>query len=1728
MQDGSVARFPLLSLLVVSIVLSLNLSLAAQSSELAGPLSVRPQDRVTSYISDAQRVALAGNRHPLALPANEIGAAAPNMRMDRMVLSLRPSAAQQSALEALIQAQHDPDSPYYHQWLTPETYAERFGVSENDVQQVSNWLRLHGMTVDEVAPGRNAIVFSGTAAQVEETFQTPIKMYQVRGQLHYANAADPQIPQALAEVVNGPAALHDFHSAPAHTGLVPAYTAGNGAHFLTPADWVTIYDVGPLYSQGLDGTGQSIAVLGRADITLTDIETFRKNVGLPAKDPQVIVNGADPGYPGCADEMESTMDVELAGAIAKNATIKFVTSKSGTTDGIELSAQYAVNNNVAPIITVSYGECEAALGNAGNTAWNAVWQQAASQGQSVFVSSMDDGAAGCDDPDDTIATQGQAVSGMCSTPYNTCVGGTMFNDAYNPGTYWSATNGGGMSSALSYIPEVAWNESGPNISGGLWASGGGVSTLYAKPVWQAAPGVPADGQRDIPDVALTAAINDANVVEFQGSQFYGSGTSAATPAMASIIALVLQNGNGAPLGNINPVLYGLAAEQYSSSGAAVFHDITSGNNSVPGVTGFSAGAGYDLVTGLGSVDAQVLVNHWNDSSSSSNFQLSGAKSALSLAAGATGTVAFTVGVSGGFSAPVALSVTGLPAKLTGTFSPATLSAPGSGTSTLTLAATSGLPAGIYPLVISATGGSLTRKADLSVTVGTPPGLTFTPSANELSVPPGNSGHITLTAASKNGFNSAITLSVAGMPAGMTASFSPSTVAAPGSGASTLTVTTASSLAHGNYALTLTASGGGVTQSSSVMVDVPDFIVQQSALSVNLTPSGTAQLSLTTIPVSSFSAAVAFSASGLPTGVTASFSPASIAAPGFGSSLLTLTATSKVAVGSYTFTITIAGGGVTKNLSVPLSVAVRPDFTLSLSQSSANILLGSSGKITLTTAVLNGFDSSIGFTIAGLPTNVTQSLQPSIIAAPGSGSSTLTLAVPSTLLPGSSTITVTASGGGVTKIATFTLNIPNFHIYTTAGLQLTAGGTMSFSVIPVGVGGFNAPIALSISGLPTDVTASFTPVTIPAPGSASALLNIVSTVAAPAGKYTLVVKGTGEGITQTASIALTVIAAPTLTLTLSQSSGSYKPGGSGSITLTTAGGNGLDSAVSFTVTGLPAGVTKTFTPSSIAAPGNGTTTLAFALSSTVVAGSYPVTIKATGGTTSTVSMFTFGVSGITLSGPATAQVHANASTQLSISTIALGGFDSALALSVKGVPSNVTANFSSATVAAPGSGTVTLAFMANIDAAPGTYPLTLTAAGGGFTKTLAIALTVINPSFNLTASLSATNIIAGGSGSAIFYTAGVSEFNSAIAFSVTGLPAGVTAAFAPSTIAAPGSGHTTLTLKVASATAIGTYPLTITASGGGVVKTAALTLNVPSFAISVPTSLTLLPGGHQPLDIMTGALDGFNAAIALSVSGLPSGVTAAFAPTAIAAPGTGSSWLTITASQTANPGTYPLTVTAVGFGITKTSALSLIISGTTFTLTDSQSSISLAPGSSGSVTFTTAAVNGFDSAVALTPYGLPLGVTAVFTPAIIAAPGSGTAQLAFTVASTVYPGSYPLTIGGSGDGIAKSITFTLNVPSFVLESDTGVQIKAGLSLPISVLTTAEGGFNSSIALSMTGLPAGVTAAFSPASFPAPGSGYSSLTISVASSVAAGKYSLTLTATGGGVTKTSTITLNVVAP
>jgi len=583
---------------------------------LVGSLRVQSQtlpSRITESIDDDSIVLLQNTTDMRIGTAADEGRVSPDLPMERMLLMLRSSPEQEAALEQLLAEQQDPSSPDYHHWLTPEEFGVRFGVSPQELDAVVGWLAEHGFTVDSIANSRREIEFSGTASQVEGAFHTEIHWYASEGEAHIANAADLSIPMALLPVIEGVVGLHDFH-------VQSMMTLADGNHGLSPRDLATIYNVTSFWSQGFDGKGQSIAIVGRSNINVNDVRNFRAQFGLPANDPQIIVNGPDPGIVN-DDEGEADLDVEWAGAVAKSATIKLVVSKSTTTtDGVFLSAVYIVNNNVAPIVSVSFGMCESALGSV-NAAIGSLWQQAAAQGMSVFVASGDSGSATCDSSQAVAATGGLGVNGLASTPYSVAVGGTRFDDN---AASWNRTNNiFSLSSARGYIPETVWNDRIDfRLPEGLWSSGGGVSVFWPKPSWQVGLGVPladpgttAEHHRYLPDISLSASGHDGYVIRQGGHLHVVNGTSASAPAFAGIMAIINQM-TGQANGNPNPRLYALA-NQFPS----IFHDITTGSNAVPcvpgsvncanGLTiGYAATPGFDLATGWGSVDAYALAHAW--------------------------------------------------------------------------------------------------------------------------------------------------------------------------------------------------------------------------------------------------------------------------------------------------------------------------------------------------------------------------------------------------------------------------------------------------------------------------------------------------------------------------------------------------------------------------------------------------------------------------------------------------------------------------------------------------------------------------------------------------------------------------------------------------------------------------------------------------------------------------------------------------------------------------------------------------------------------------------------------------------------------------------------------------------------------------------------------------------------------------------------------------------------
>jgi len=723
--------------------------------------------RVVERVDDTRVVRLAGNTHPMARPEFDKGLLEKGRLLERVMLVLKRSPEQEKALAAFNERQYDPKSPDFHHWLDAEEFGRLYGPSDGDMTAVTSWLQNHGFQIYEVSKGRMWIQFTGSVAQVEEAFHLQMHRYLVGGKEHISNDRDPQIPAALAPVVEGVASLNNFFPrhfshpgnyvkrdlktgkySPVETDTVDKIVlepssdepgsllnrklgkgqlggiqaefgyvdAGTGLQReeLSPYDVATIYNILPLWNAAtpINGKGVKVAIVALSDVQISDFNTYRSSFGLPAGTMTTLHSGADPGFTD--SQGENTEDVEMVSATAPGAQVMLVADPdSATTNGLVTAITYIVDNHVAPILTMSYGECELGLGTAGNTLWNQTFQQAATAGISSFVASGDSGSAVCTSQNGTppyADSFGLQVSGMASTPYATAVGGTdlqwSLTEATHPiSTYWNANNDAHGASAKGYMPEMTWNDTCTNplllniytdsshnpfpnvealcnaaINGApglveMGAGSGGVSKCttpssntpascsggYAKPSWQTGvTGIPADGKRDIPDVAMFAAYGFQQSTGLPGSALLicqastspekscdysnpnfiiyqeNGGTSAASPLTAGVMALVIQK-VGSAQGLANPVLYQLAAkETYSScnsntvaaGNSCIFYDTTTGSNAAVCITGapncvtgtagdqagvlsgYKATTGYDLTTGLGTFNVTNLVNAW--------------------------------------------------------------------------------------------------------------------------------------------------------------------------------------------------------------------------------------------------------------------------------------------------------------------------------------------------------------------------------------------------------------------------------------------------------------------------------------------------------------------------------------------------------------------------------------------------------------------------------------------------------------------------------------------------------------------------------------------------------------------------------------------------------------------------------------------------------------------------------------------------------------------------------------------------------------------------------------------------------------------------------------------------------------------------------------------------------------------------------------------------------------
>ena len=638
--------------------------LPVSARAIAGGSSATAQ--ITDQINYNDLITVPGNVRPEATARNDRGLVPDDFPLDHLLLQLRRSPLRERALERLLDQLEDPASPNYHHWLTAQEFGDRFGAAAGDIATISAWLRAQGFQVNYVYPNAMLIDFSGNAGSIHRAFHTRIHALSVNGASHFANMSDPSIPAALAPAVEGIVSLNDFRPHPMYRRRTD-FTTSSGYQLMVPADLATIYNFNPLFAAGYSGKGQTIVTVEDTNLyTTADWTTFRSVLGLSAYSSGSLTTVHPTGTGGTctnpgvnADDGEAAIDVEWASAAAPNAAIELASCADTSTNfGGFIALQNLLSESGTPpaIVSISYGEAEASLGASFNVYIKGLYQQAVAEGVSVFVSSGDEGAASAD-ADESVATHGIAVSGFTSTPYNVSVGGTDFGDLYagTTSSYWSSTNSSTYGSALSYVPEIPWNDScasdllstylgssSPFGSDGFCnsvlgeyyylttASGSGgpsgcatgaPSTAnvvsgscagYSKPTWQSIVGNPADGVRDIPDVSLFAAngvwghyyVTCYSDTKNGGASCAGTpdtwagfgGTSVSSPIMAGIQALINQR-TGIRQGNPNQTYYSLAAAEYGAGGNSACNS-TLGNAVNPSCIF------YDVTLGDMDVDCQ--------------------------------------------------------------------------------------------------------------------------------------------------------------------------------------------------------------------------------------------------------------------------------------------------------------------------------------------------------------------------------------------------------------------------------------------------------------------------------------------------------------------------------------------------------------------------------------------------------------------------------------------------------------------------------------------------------------------------------------------------------------------------------------------------------------------------------------------------------------------------------------------------------------------------------------------------------------------------------------------------------------------------------------------------------------------------------------------------------------------------------------------------------------------
>lgn len=1159
-----------------------------------------PKERITAQIDNSERSAIQGSHPPMARPENEAGRVPGQTRLEGMSIVFSRTAVQEADLQALIASQHDPASPLYQKWLTPEEFGARFGVADTDLAKVQFWLQQQGFSIESISRSRNRITFSGTVGQAEAAFATELHFYSVNGKREFAPWADISVPAALSSVVHTVTNLSTFRPKP-HVKVrppQPAPTANftssqSGNHFLTPKDVATIYDVNAAYNAGYTGAGQAIAVVGQSSIVLTDIEHFQTAAGLAVKDPTLIlVPNSGTATVSSGDELESDLDLEYSGGIAKGATIYFVYTGNNASYSVWDSLTYAIQNKTAPVISISYGACELGLSQSQYSSLNAVLAQGASQGQTVVAASGDSGSTDCHGETGLTTAQQQAlaVDFPASSEYVTGMGGSEFftaDVAAANTTYWQAASGSDViSSALSYIPEQVWNDDSSMF--GISSGGGGVSTFTPRPSWQTGvPGIPSSGSnRFVPDISLTGSPNNAGFLYCSSDSRTGvtgscsngfrdstninltvaGGTSFDAPIFSGMLALVLQKLNSSGLGVANTTLYTLAAN--SVTYASAFHDITSGNNectagptfcSSAGASEYPATTAYDEASGLGSVDLFNLLQAWPTSGSTpvaSKTTLSAATT--TPASGAND--AITIKVVSGSSSSTTTPTGTLSIAVDGTTVNSALALSG-GSATYTFSST---VVGSHTITATYSGDSTyaTSTGNLTLTVGTTALATSTAlSAATITPASGATDAISIRVASASSSSTTTptgTLSIAVDGTTVTSSLA----LTGGSATYVFSSTTA-----GSHAVTATYSGDSTYAASTgtlTLTVVPAPVATTTTLSAATNTPAFGAGDAISIKVASASS----SSTTTPTGTLTIAVDNTIVNPSAaltaGSAMYSFSST---IAGSHTITAIYSGDSTYAASTGTLTVTVGPApvaTTTVLSAATTTPAFGASDVITI--KVASASSSSTATPTGTLMITIDGTTATSSLALSG-GSATYAF---SSTTAGSHTVAATYSGNSTyaSSSGSVTLTVASAPVATTTALSAatTAPASGASDVITIRVASASSSSTATPTGIVAIAVDGATVNSSLTLSGGSATYAFSSTTAGP---HTVAATYSGDFTyaPSNGSVTLTVSSLPK-SFTLTATNATIPSGSTGTSTIIITPQNGYTGTVGWSVSSSP--------------------------------------------------------------------------------------------------------------------------------------------------------------------------------------------------------------------------------------------------------------------------------------------------------------------------------------------------------------------------------------------------------------------------------------------------------------------------------------------------------------------------------------------------------------------------------